>query len=419
MEKKKIVMSLTASAVVASSFFATDKVNASSTHKVQSGDTLWSIAQKYNITVSQLKSLNKLSNDIIIPNQVLKVNSVQTTNIKNSQTTQTKKNTSKQPNHTYTVKSGDTLSRIANMHNVSIQDLMKWNNLNSTLIFPGNVLTVNQKSGTTEPSQPTPNIEKPNQTNNVTYTVKSGDTLSNIARQYQTTVENIKKWNSLTSDLIFVGQKLFVQESGVITTNNKNNKENYSSSNRTTYIVKSGDTLSQIARSYNVTVNNLKEWNNLTTDNIHIGQKLNINGKNSSNETNSSIESEVPTDITYNVNQLVSRAKQALGTKYTWGGQTLNGFDCSGFLYWAYSGSGMNVNRLSTEGYYSRSYYVNQPQIGDLVFFKDTYRSGISHAGIYIGNNEFIHAGTSTGVTIANLNNPYWKKHFDSFKRFY
>src|SRR5690625_3558272 len=104
-------MSLTASAVVASSFFATDKVNASSTHKVQSGDTLWSIAQKYNITVSQLKSLNKLSNDIIIPNQVLKVNSVKSTNVKDTKTTQSKKSSSKQSNHTYTVKAGDTLSR--------------------------------------------------------------------------------------------------------------------------------------------------------------------------------------------------------------------------------------------------------------------------------------------------------------------
>ncbi|MGM8213631.1 C40 family peptidase [Virgibacillus sp. W0430] len=125
------------------------------------------------------------------------------------------------------------------------------------------------------------------------------------------------------------------------------------------------------------------------------------------------------TSASFNVSQLVNIAKGVLGTPYVWGGQTKNGFDCSGFIHFAYNEAGLSMGRQSTDGYYNRSYYIDNPQVGDLVFFKNTYRNGISHMGIYLGNNQFIHAGTSTGVTISSLSNSYWKKHYDGFKRFY
>ena len=80
--------------------------------------------------------------------------------------------------------------------------------------------------------------------------------------------------------------------------------------------------------------------------------------------------------------------------------------------------SGIKISRLSTDGYYDRSYYVDEPQPGDLVFFRNTYRQGISHMGIYLGNGDFIHAGED-GVKIANVNNSYWKSKFDGYKKFY
>lgn len=416
--KKKVLMSLTASAVVAGSFALAEEVKASS-YKVQSGDTLWSIAQKHSMSIAQLKSLNNLSNDFIIPNQVIKVASSETVvSNKNDTPSLTEKKSSNKT--TYKVKAGDSLSRIAKLHNISINDLIKWNNLDSTIIYPGNVLTVS-KSNSNLPNT-TNSQQVKNNTNQTTYTVKSGDTLSKIAKQYKTTVSNLKKWNNLNSDFIRVGQKLNVQsnkDSSVKGNQSSSEQSNDTPSTTTSYIVKSGDTLSRIAKTHKVTVNNLREWNNLSSDAIYIGQKLNINGNSEPNNSINTTENNTPTDINYDVNRLINGAKQAIGTKYTWGGQTLNGFDCSGFIHWAYNGAGMNMNRLSTDGYYNRSYYVNNPKVGDLVFFKDTYRSGISHAGIYIGNNEFIHAGTSTGVTISSLNNPYWEKHYDGFKRFY
>src|SRR5699024_7851593 len=140
-------------------------------------------------------------------------------------------------------------------------------------------------------------------------------------------------------------------------------------SNIKTYTVKSGDTLSRIAQTYNVSVQNIKKWNKLNSDTIFIGQKLTLNADQDSIDSTNTEENNTPKDISYNVDNLINVAKQALGTKYTWGGQTLNGFDCSGFLHWAYNGAGMKMNRLSTDGYYNRSYYVTNPKVGDLVFF--------------------------------------------------
>lgn len=116
---------------------------------------------------------------------------------------------------------------------------------------------------------------------------------------------------------------------------------------------------------------------------------------------------------------LISNARSVLGTPYVWGGSQPGGFDCSGFIHWAHKESGNDIGRNSVEGYYNKSYMVSNPQPGDLVFFEGTYKSGMSHMGIYIGGGQMIHAGSSTGVAIANVKGPYWGDHFHSYKRFY
>ncbi|MEC5423415.1 LysM peptidoglycan-binding domain-containing protein [Virgibacillus sp. C22-A2] len=357
MASKKIIMSVTASAAIASAIFVADETEAAS-YKVQSGDSLWSIAQKFNTSVSQLRTINSISGDIIFPNQVIETDKGQT-----QSTTTTQSNNQTTTSTTYTVKGGDTLSGIASKHNISLANLMKWNNLNTTLIYPGNVFTVSA----------------------------SGSSSS----------------------------------TGSSSSSSSSSSSNTSSSNQqvgstSVYVVKSGDSLSRIASQQGVTVANLKSWNNLRSDLILIGQKLNIGGTAStSSSSSSSSASEKPTaSVSYNVNKLISTAKSVNGTRYVWGGSTPGGFDCSGFIHYAYKQAGMNISRLSSEGYYNRSFYVSKPQVGDLVFFSGTYKAGISHMGIYLGNNEFIHA-SSSGVQITNLNNSYWKKHFEGFKRFY
>jgi len=105
-----------------------------------------------------------------------------------------------------------------------------------------------------------------------------------------------------------------------------------------------------------------------------------------------------------------------MGVPYVWGGSSTSGFDCSGFIYYVLKNTGHNVSRLNAASYWNQYPSTSNPQIGDLVFFKGTYKAGISHVGFYIGNGDFIHASTSKGVTISNVNTSYYKQHFAGYK---
>lgn len=112
---------------------------------------------------------------------------------------------------------------------------------------------------------------------------------------------------------------------------------------------------------------------------------------------------------------LIAAAKSLQGTPYLWGGTTRNGFDCSGYLMYVFKRTGINIPRTVTDIWnYGSAVETKQP--GDIVFF-ETYKKGPSHAGIYLGNNKFIHAGSSTGVTISDLDMSYWKTRYLGAKR--
>ena len=113
---------------------------------------------------------------------------------------------------------------------------------------------------------------------------------------------------------------------------------------------------------------------------------------------------------------VVDFAKRMEGIPYLFSGTTMAGFDCSGFIYFVYSQAGVKIARLSSESYFAQSATVSTPVAGDLLFFQNTYKPGISHMGIYLGDNKFIHAG-SKGVEIASVDSLYWKEHFVSYKR--
>ncbi|MCR1832884.1 LysM peptidoglycan-binding domain-containing protein [Oceanobacillus caeni] len=417
MANKKVIMSVTAGAAIASAMVGADQVEAAS-HKVQSGDSLWTIAQKHNTTVTNLKKINNLTSDLIFPNQVLETGSASSSA---KDTASKKQESSKSTSNTYTVKAGDTLSGIASRHNISLTNLMKWNGLDTTLIFPGNVLTVSkQESQNTKTS----GKKETKVSSSTVYSVVAGDSLSKIGAKYNVSVANLKKWNNLSSDLIYVGQKLNIagKSSNNSSTSTSSSASKQDGNKASVYTVKSGDTLSKIGKAHGVSVANLKKWNSLSSDMIYIGQKLSIGAtkeKSTGSVKSTKTGSSTNTNVDYDVNKLVSVGKSLIGIPYKWGGTTTSGFDCSGFIYYVYNQAGKKINRLSTDGYFERSYYVNNPQVGDLVFFSGTYRSGISHMGIYLGDNKFLQAGTSSGVSIVSLDNPYWSKHFDSFKRFY
>lgn len=113
--------------------------------------------------------------------------------------------------------------------------------------------------------------------------------------------------------------------------------------------------------------------------------------------------------------QIVANAKRYLGTPYRWGGNDPNGFDCSGFTRYVYALSGISIPRTTTEQVKVGSYLSKDKlRPGDLVFLQNTYRTGVSHVGIYIGDGMMIHASSSKGVTTSALSSSYYTKHYHS-----
>ena len=188
------------------------------TYKVMKGDTLYSIAKKLDTSVSELKKLNNLSSNTLSIGQILKI---PTKTVDTGET------------DIYEVKRGDTLYSIANKYGISLSELKAINDLESDILSIGQILKV------------------PSGLSNVnTYTVSKGDTLYSIAKKFNVSIDEIKELNNLTSNLLAIGQKLI------------------------TYIVKAGDTLYSIARKFKTTVDELKRLNGLESDILSIGKIL-------------------------------------------------------------------------------------------------------------------------------------------------
>lgn len=148
----------------------------SNEYVVKKGDTLYGIANKYNVSVDNLKSYNNLSTDSLSIGQIIKIPD------------------NKANSNEYVVKSGDSLYSISRKYGVSVDELMSVNNLKSTVLSVGQVLKI-------------PNS---NEVTNVIYTVKKGDSLWSIAKNNKTTVDAIVKLNNLSNANLSIGQKLLL-----------------------------------------------------------------------------------------------------------------------------------------------------------------------------------------------------------------
>ena len=117
---------------------------------------------------------------------------------------------------------------------------------------------------------------------------------------------------------------------------------------------------------------------------------------------------------------IVNYAAQFLGTPYVYGGSSPSGFDCSGFVYYVLRCNGINVSRTQVP-MYSEGTPVSKANLqpGDLVFFQNTYKAGLSHVGIYVGDGQFIHAPSSGRVvSYADLNSDYYTAHYYGAARY-
>lgn len=197
---------------------------------VKKGDSLYSIANNLGVSVEELKSANGISGSLINVGQKLVIPS----------------NSSTSPGDyvVYTVKRNDSLWNIANAYGVSVNDIVDYNNLGTTVLQIGQQLLI-------------PNVSSFDDAG-IIYVVKNGDSLWSISKKYNVSVNDLKTANNLNSNMLSIGQKLVIPKT----------------SDYQTYTVKSGDSLWKIAQNYDVNVNDLVKLNNLNSTVLSIGQTL-------------------------------------------------------------------------------------------------------------------------------------------------
>ena len=247
-----------------------------SEYTVVVGDTLYKIAAANGLTVGELKSLNALTSDVIVPGQTLLVKKTTPTP---SVTPPSNPAVPTPPStvSTITVASGDTLWKIANANGLSVAELKTLNNLSSDYIYPGQSLKVtksvtngNNSTGVTPPTVTKPSV--PTVVNKM-YTVQKGDTLYKIASANGVSVAELKAWNNLNTDIIFVNQSLKLAATTSSTqTTAPTTSEPEASGN--TYTVQKGDTLYSIAKKKGVSLAALIEANDMTSNVIYVGQVI-------------------------------------------------------------------------------------------------------------------------------------------------
>lgn len=204
------------------------------TYVVQKGDSLYSIANKLGTTVSELKKENNLTTNTLQIGEVLRIPT---------------KEIYEGEENVYIVQKGDTLYSVAMANNTTVDELKRINNLTSNILSTGQLLKI--------PSALLPET---------TYIVKKGDSLYSIANKYNTTVDELKRINNLTSNILSIGQVLKLPSDKVSDVEKEENTISYT--------VQKGDSLYSIARKYSTTIDKIKDLNNLTTNLLSIGQVL-------------------------------------------------------------------------------------------------------------------------------------------------
>lgn len=173
-----------------------------STYTVEKGDTLYGIANRFSTTVQAIKTLNNLTTNTLLPGQQIYIPASSTTTPTEPTipTTPTQPQEPETPYLIYTVQRGDSLWKISQKYGIPVNDIIAFNNLSSVNLQIGDELRIPITS------------QDNNTSNQFTYTVKNGDTLWSIAKQFNISVDSIKASNNLTSNLLTVGQTLTISQ---------------------------------------------------------------------------------------------------------------------------------------------------------------------------------------------------------------
>jgi len=338
---------------------------------VKKGDTLYSIAKRYEVSIEELKKINNLQDESISIGQILKIPTNK--EFYYSQFLNTSENLFSQGNKLifyHKVAKGETLYSISKKYGIPIQELKKINNLKSTKLKVGQTIKIYQ------------NLEKvakkPEEKEFIFYEVKEGDTLYTISLRHNVSIDLIKDLNGIKDNVIFVGQKL------------------------------------------KIPYNPLEEPFTLENPAIRFKEKPKelISQKFSVNFLSKSFIDEKDENLLKK--KFLEISKQFSDYLYKLGGSGNGYLDCSMFVKLVYEELGIDLPRTSREQFLIGINVKKDELIpGDLVFFS-RYRDkdNISHVGIYIGDNKFVHfSSRRRGLSIDSLDEPYFNERFVGAKR--
>ena len=283
-------------------------------HKVKRGDTLSELSESYGVSISEIKKWNKLRGNSVPLGRKLKIyteeavaavekksSKIDTTSLKETKSaiasnsknyTEEKVVSFKDVVKYHKVKRGDNLGEIASKYDVSVAEVKKWNKLKNNNINLGanlkiikneRVVTVVKKEikpekiNTTieEETQVASNDEQENPED--FYVVQKGDNLFTIAKKFNVSLEDLKEWNNIENGTIQSGSKLVLNNAS--TAQNESVETPKTETKIVEYVVKSGDNLGTIAKKYNASISDIKDWNEMEDDNISVGSKLIVSKK--------------------------------------------------------------------------------------------------------------------------------------------
>lgn len=247
---------------------------ATTTYVVKKGDNLYDLSRKFGVSVEDIKTLNKLDNiNLGIGNELL----IPDTN---------KDGNNNHALKSYEVRSGDTVSQIAEKFGIKTKELRTTNNLKNDKLRIGQTLYITSNNNLTsevasKDTAASKNVEistpvKKDIRVPSTYTVKKGDTLGEIAETYGVKTSQLKKANNLKNHNLQIGQKLVIANSEVSTSTQTSAEKEIVSDITVSniYKVNKGDTISEISSKLDISKENIKKWNNLDNNNLSIGQNL-------------------------------------------------------------------------------------------------------------------------------------------------
>lgn len=282
-------------------------------YKVKRGDNLGAIADKNNVSVSDLKKWNNIKGNALVAGKSLKIINVTTAvsdtalaaNQNDTKSLVVKENTKvakvepktitrkvdsiiANQSKLYIVEKGDNLNSIALKYNTTVAEIKEWNHLTTNTIKLGDSLKVNNVAVAVETNEAFAAVEPvAPEVKNISYEVQTGDNLGSIAKKFGATIVELKNWNKLHSNAVTLGKVLIVAKDEIVINTNNATVDSFKKSEMTTstknensnYLVQKGDSLFSISKKHpGVTVSDLQKWNNITAADLKPGMDLKIKG---------------------------------------------------------------------------------------------------------------------------------------------